>query len=82
MSKRWQVQEAKSRLSEVIDLARRDGPQIITKHGEDSVVVVAAEQFRALQKSRAPLSKFFRPLRGLKLDRLTDPAARRVNCEE
>ena len=32
---RWQVQEAKQRLSEVLRRAQADGPQIITRHGEE-----------------------------------------------
>ena len=35
----WQVQEAKARLSEVIEKARTEGPQTITRHGAERVVV-------------------------------------------
>jgi len=37
----WQVQEAKSRLSELMDRALKEGPQVITRHGRPVVKVVA-----------------------------------------
>lgn len=40
----WQVQEAKSRLSELMDRAVTEGPQIITRHGKPVVKVVAVGQ--------------------------------------
>jgi antitoxin Phd len=53
----WQLQTAKARLSEVIRLARTDGPQIVTKQGKEEVVIVAVEEFRKLkQRARQPLS--------------------------
>lgn len=36
----WQLQEAKNRLSEVIQAAERSGPQTITRHGQPVVLVV------------------------------------------
>ena len=42
----WALQDAKGRFSEVVDRARRDGPQIVTRRGTEAVVIVAAEQFR------------------------------------
>ncbi|MBA2519916.1 MAG: type II toxin-antitoxin system Phd/YefM family antitoxin [Chloroflexia bacterium] len=45
---RWQVQEAKARLSEVIEKAMHDGPQTISRHGTDRVVVISIEDYQAL----------------------------------
>jgi prevent-host-death family protein len=45
---RWQVQEAKQRFSELVRQARDDGPQVVTKHGEEVAVVVAMEDYRRL----------------------------------
>jgi antitoxin Phd len=42
MNSTWQVQEAKSRLSELMERAVKDGPQLITRHGKPVVKVVAA----------------------------------------
>lgn len=39
----WQVQEAKSRLSELMDRVLDEGPQVITRHGKPVVKVVAAD---------------------------------------
>ncbi len=70
MGERWQLQEAKNRLSELIRKAREDGPQMITVHGTDAVVVMAAEQFRKLSPRKGTLVEFFRhsPLAGVELD--------------
>ena len=39
----WQVQEAKSRFSELIDRAIEQGPQVVTRHGKAVVRIVAVE---------------------------------------
>ena len=50
----WQVQEAKARLSELIDRARDQGPQIITKHGSEQAVVLSIAEYRTLLTNRKP----------------------------
>ena len=45
---RWQLQEAKQRFSELVRHARADGPQVVTKHGEEVAVVVSIEEYRRL----------------------------------
>jgi antitoxin Phd len=67
----WQVQDAKNKLSEVIARALQQGPQLITRHGEKTVVVVAFTEFEKLRKSQGKLSEFFRasPLAGVDLSR-------------
>jgi prevent-host-death family protein len=62
----WQVQEAKNRFSELIDLARTQGDQVVTRHGKPVAMVVAyaehapartvtvsAEHYEALQRQAA-----------------------------
>jgi prevent-host-death family protein len=44
----WQLQEAKQKLSQVVRRALEEGPQTITRHGEEAVVVIAASEFRRL----------------------------------
>jgi len=44
----WQVQEAKGRFSELVECSIQDGPQMVTRHGQEAVVVVAADEFRRL----------------------------------
>ena len=60
MSK-WQLQEAKNRLSEVVRRAAAEGPQVITLRGADAVVVVAAEAYaRLTRKPKGSLADFLR----------------------
>lgn len=42
----WQLQEAKQRFSELVRRAETEGPQVVTRHGEEVVVVVPAEEWR------------------------------------
>ncbi len=67
----WQLQDAKNKLSEVISRALTQGPQLITKHGEKTVVVVSYTEYEKLLKSQDKLSEFFRasPLAGIDLAR-------------
>lgn len=69
-SSRWQLQEAKNRLSEVVRKAQQEGPQTITLHGKDAVVVVSAKQFATLPRRKGTLVEFFRksPLAGVDLN--------------
>ena len=46
---RWLLQDAKARFSELVRRVRTEGPQHVTVHGRDEVVVVAAEEFRRLK---------------------------------
>jgi prevent-host-death family protein len=66
----WQLQEAKNRLSQVVDQALNDGPQTITLRGKPSAVVVSFEEYRKLTMPRTGLSQFFRqsPLSEVELD--------------
>ena len=49
----WQLQEAKARFSEHFRLARASGPHRVTKHGQQGVVVIAAETFDQLTESKS-----------------------------
>jgi antitoxin Phd len=46
---RWRLQDAKARFSEVVRRARDHQPQRVTVHGQDAVVVIAAEDYDRLQ---------------------------------
>jgi prevent-host-death family protein len=56
----WQLQAAKQRFSELVERARRDGPQIVTKHGKEAVVVVSAEEYKRLRGDQPSLVEFIR----------------------
>lgn len=62
----WSIAEAKARLSEVLDKARSQGPQVITRRGREAAVVVAAEEWRRKTERVGTLADFFAhsPLRG------------------
>ncbi|MBI2333357.1 MAG: type II toxin-antitoxin system Phd/YefM family antitoxin [Chloroflexi bacterium] len=79
----WQIQDAKNKLSEVITLALKQGPQLITKHGEKAVVVISYTEYEKLRKSHGKLSEFFSssPLTGLELDLKRNKSLPRKNIE-
>ena len=47
---RWRLQDAKARLSELVRQAQTQGPQRVSLHGRDAVVVVAAKDFDRMQR--------------------------------
>ncbi len=71
MEKEWQLQEAKNKLSEVINLALTEGPQLITRRGEKTAVLLSYQDYEKLCKAQGRLSEFFResPLSGSFLGR-------------
>jgi antitoxin Phd len=53
----WQVQDAKSRFSEFLDLTIKKGPQIVTRRGVATAVLVPIEEWNRLQKAARPSLK-------------------------
>ena len=68
--RQWQLRQAKARLSELIRLAEREGPQEITVRGEAKAVVVSKAAFERLRAPKPSLVEFLRrsPLAGLDLE--------------
>ncbi len=62
----WQIQQAKARLSEVIERACREGPQTITRHGAERAVVLSIDDYRALLAQRPDFKAYL--LGGPKVD--------------
>ena len=54
MSNKWQVQEAKARFSELLETSLADGPQVVTKRGVESAVLVPIDQWRRLLSMTRP----------------------------
>lgn len=52
----WQLQEAKNKLSEVVDTSLRQGPQIISRRGRNTAVVISYEDYQ----------RYIAPKKGLK----------------
>ena len=77
MTQTWQLQEAKNKLSKVVDDALTQGPQIITRRGVEVVIVISYEQFKKMTVSEQKLSDFFRssPLVDEELDLTRDKSA-------
>ena len=55
----WQLQDAKNRFSNLVIQAQRKGPQIVTKHGKEAVVVLSVEEYKKLTKPQKNLTQFF-----------------------
>jgi prevent-host-death family protein len=48
----WLLQDAKARFSELVRRVRSEGPQHVTVHGRDEVVVISADEFHRLKGDR------------------------------
>jgi antitoxin Phd len=46
----WQLQEAKNKFSQVVREAQEHGPQVITVHGKEAVVVLSSEEYERLSR--------------------------------
>ena len=72
----WTVAQAKAKLSEVIEQARTQGPQTITRNGRRTAVVVDAEEWKRKTQRSGSLADFFKasplPGSGLKVRRAKD----------
>ncbi|MDP2751833.1 MAG: type II toxin-antitoxin system Phd/YefM family antitoxin [Rhodocyclaceae bacterium] len=64
----WQLQEAKSRFSELVDRSFVDGPQFVTRRGVEAVVVIAAPEYRRQQGRLSLLAVLNDAPRGEPLD--------------
>lgn len=71
----WQVKEAKAQFSAMIQRVLEEGPQVISKHGNEIVAVVPIGMLRQLQGSQDSLTAFFAkaPRVDLNIDRDPNP---------
>jgi prevent-host-death family protein len=73
---RWALKDARAHFSDLVDKALTEGPQIVTRHGKQAVVVVAVEEWERRNRRRGDLVEFFAgsPLRaaGLRIERTVD----------
>ncbi|HVT19434.1 MAG TPA: type II toxin-antitoxin system Phd/YefM family antitoxin [Thermoanaerobaculia bacterium] len=72
-AKVWTLADAKAHLSEVVESALKQGPQLITRHGRKAVVVISADEWERKSQREGTLADFFAasPLRdsGLAVER-------------
>lgn len=55
----WSVQDAKARFSEFLETCLAEGPQIVTKRGAETAVLVPLDEWKRLQASARPSLKDF-----------------------
>ena len=48
----WPLQDAKQKLSELVRQAIEEGPQVVTRHGKETAVVMSIEEFERLSRGR------------------------------
>ncbi len=79
----WQIQEAKNKFSEVIDQALKNGPQVITKRGVETAIVLSYADYRKILLNQQTLSEFFSasPLAGLDIDLERDTGGARDDVQ-
>jgi antitoxin Phd len=53
----WQLQDAKARFSELLNVTLKNGPQVVTRRGVAAAVLVPIDQWRRLQESSRPSLK-------------------------
>jgi prevent-host-death family protein len=79
MAQTWKLQEAKNKFNEVVEEALKHGPQVITKRGVETAIVLSYAEYRKLTLNQRKLSDFFResPMAGVDLDLTRDTSGRR-----
>ena len=79
MGNTWQLQEAKNKFSNLVDKAHHNGPQFVTKHGKESVVIIAIEDYQKLNKPKSDLVSFLKksPLSDINIDLARDKSPSR-----
>ncbi|MBW1723529.1 MAG: type II toxin-antitoxin system Phd/YefM family antitoxin [Deltaproteobacteria bacterium] len=66
----WQLQEAKNKFSRLVEKAQKNGPQIVTKHGKEAVVVLSVDEYKKMITPKCDLVEFIQksPLKDAKID--------------
>ena len=73
MGKKWPVQDAKSRFSELLDTTLAEGPQIVTKRGVETAILLSIEQWRRLERMTKPDLKDLLLASEARIEDLTPP---------
>jgi prevent-host-death family protein len=55
---RWQLQLAKQQFSRLVDLARSEGPQVVTRHGKEVAVVLDIGEYRRMTSDGGAFKRF------------------------
>ncbi|MDE0081758.1 MAG: type II toxin-antitoxin system Phd/YefM family antitoxin [Gammaproteobacteria bacterium] len=73
MGKTWQVQDAKARFSKLLETSVAEGPQIVTKRGVETAVLVAIDDWRRMERRARPELKELLLAPEARTDTLTPP---------
>ena len=76
MTRKWAVQDAKSRFSELLETAVAEGPQIVTKRGVEAAVILPIEQWHRLERMARPDLKQLLLAPEARTEELTPPRRR------
>ncbi|HOP23135.1 MAG TPA: type II toxin-antitoxin system Phd/YefM family antitoxin [Gammaproteobacteria bacterium] len=70
MKNTWQLQDAKNKFSKLVEAAMHNQPQIVTKHGDEAVIILSIEQYNKMIAPELDLISFFNnsPMKGFDLD--------------
>ena len=79
MSRKWPVQDAKAKFSELLDTALSKGPQIVTKRGVETAVLLPIERWRKLELMTRPNLKELLLAPKARTEDLTPPRGRRLH---
>jgi prevent-host-death family protein len=74
---RWQLQRAKHEFSRLVKRAETEGPQVVTRHGEDVAVVLGIDDYRRLRSDGGAFKRFLAEapdLDVLEIERSREPA--------
>lgn len=72
----WKLQDAKARFSELLETALRKGPQMVTRRGVETAVIIPVAQWRRLQQEARPSLKDWLLSPGARTDDLVPPRTR------
>jgi antitoxin Phd len=77
----WQVQDAKARFSEFLEATLKKGPQVVTRRGVETAVLIPIEEWRRLQSSARPGLKALLLREGPRFEDLVPPRGRQKRRE-
>lgn len=58
----WQLQDAKSHFSQLVELASQGKPQLVTKHGRNKVIILSVEEYEQLTQKKTDHHSFIHAL--------------------
>jgi prevent-host-death family protein len=74
---RWQLQQAKQQFSRLVELARSEGPQVVTRNGKEVAVLLHVDEYRRLRSDGGAFKRFLEiapDFDALEIERPREPA--------